>query len=48
MAKAEKKKEERTKRGKYDNKIAVKGSFIEIMTAAAQHADKKSAPKKKA
>ena len=47
MAKAEKKKEERKKRGQYDEKIAVKGTFLDIMTAAAQHADKKSATKKK-
>lgn len=36
------------KRGKYDEKLAVKGSFLEIMQAAVKHADKNSKAKKKA
>lgn len=34
------------KRGKYDEKLAVKGSFLDIMKAAAKNANDKSAPKK--
>lgn len=46
MAKVSKPKE-RKKRGKYDEKLAVKGTFLEIMKAAAKNANDKSAPKKK-
>ena len=48
MAKASKPKTERKKRGKYDDKIAVKGSFLDIMQASMKNANDKSAPKKKA
>ena len=46
MAKAEKKKEDRKKRGKYDEKIAVKGNFLDIMQSAAKNANDKSATPK--
>ena len=45
MAK-EKKVTEPKKRGKYDDKLAVKGTFMDIMTAAVKHADKNSKAKK--
>ena len=48
MAKVAKKATERTKRGKYDEKLAVKGTFLEIMQASMKHADKNSKAKKKA
>lgn len=41
-----KKPKERKKRGKYDEKLAVKGTFLDIMKAAAKNANDKSAPKK--
>ena len=50
MAKASKKKAEvptPKKRGKYDDKLAVKGSFLDIINAAVEHREKKTAPKKK-
>ena len=43
----EKPKKERVKRGKYDEKLAVKGTFLEIMQAAVKHADKNSGKNKK-
>ncbi len=49
MAKAVKKKEDKPapkKRGKYDEKLTVKGSFLDIMKAAVKDADNKSAKKK--
>lgn len=46
MAKASKPKEPK-KRGKYDEKLAVKGTFLDIMKAAAKNANDNSAPKKK-
>ena len=49
MAKAAKKKAETPapkKRGKYDDKLQVNGSFMDIMHAAMKDADKKSAKKK--
>ena len=45
MAKAAKAKKPR---GKYEEKLVVKGSFLDLMQAAVKDADKKSAPKKKA
>ena len=48
MAKSTNKTTEKKKRGKYDEKLAVKGSFLDIMQASMKHADKNSAPKKKA
>jgi hypothetical protein len=33
---------------KYDEKLKVNGSFMDIVKAAVKDADKKSAPKKKA
>jgi hypothetical protein len=46
MAKAEKKKTERKKRGEYEQPLKVNGSFMDIMKAAVKDADKKSAKKK--
>ncbi|HXS37027.1 MAG TPA: hypothetical protein VN721_10020 [Flavipsychrobacter sp.] len=46
MAKAAKKNTGK-KRGKYDEKLAVKGTFLEIMQAATKNANDKSAPAKK-
>jgi hypothetical protein len=48
MAKAEKKATEKKKRGKYDEKLAVKGSFADIMNAAVKHRDNNVPAKKKA
>lgn len=43
MAKANKKKPaERKKRGKYDDKVAVKANFLEILQAAVKDANNKS------
>ncbi len=47
MAKTAKKSTSSKKRGKYDEKLKVNGSFMDIMQAAMKDADKKSAPKKK-
>ncbi len=47
MAKAVKKVTDKKKRGNYDEKLAVKGTFMEIMQAAAKHADKNSGKKAK-
>ncbi len=44
--KDDKKKEERGERGSYDEKLQVKGSFLDIMKAAVKDADNKSAEKK--
>lgn len=44
--KDDKKPVKRKKRGNYDEKLAVKGSFLDIMKAAAKNANDKSAPKK--
>lgn len=46
MAMASKSKPDK-KRGSYDEKLAVKGSFLDIMNAAVKNADDESAPKKK-
>ena len=46
MAKAKKKPAKRKKRGKYDEKLAVKGGFIDIMKAAVKNADENSSKKK--
>ncbi len=47
MAKAAKKKEVRKKRGAYEQPLQVKeGSFLEIIQASMQHANKHSAKKK--
>jgi hypothetical protein len=46
MAKAAKKKPEKKRAEKYDEKLAVKGSFLEIMQAAAKNANDNSAKKK--
>ena len=47
MAKAEKKKpDEKKKRGKYDEKLAVEGSFMDIMKSAVKHREKNTAKKK--
>jgi hypothetical protein len=45
MANTEKKATERKKRGKYDEKLAVKGSFSDIMAAAGKHRNKNIAEK---
>ena len=47
MAKAEKKATDKKKRGKYDEKLQVNGSFMDIMKAAVKHADANSKSKKK-
>ena len=47
MGKAAKKKDEGKKRGNYDEKLQVNGSFMDIMKAAVKHADKNSKAKKK-
>lgn len=44
MAKAEKKATGK-KRGKYDEKLQVKGSFLDIIQASMKHADNHSAKK---
>lgn len=48
MAKAEKKKPaERKKRGQYDEKIAVKGTLMDIVKAAVKHREENlPSPKK--
>ncbi|MBL7682729.1 MAG: hypothetical protein JNK00_05175 [Flavipsychrobacter sp.] len=46
MAKASKVKKPK-ERGKYEEKVVVKGSFLDIMQAAAKNANDKSAKKKK-
>ncbi len=45
MAKAAKKADKGKKRGKYDEKIAVKGTFLELMQAAGKNANDKSKKK---
>ena len=45
MAKAKKTKPKRPK--EYNDKLAISGSFLEIMQAAAKNANDKSAPKGK-
>ena len=45
MAKAVKK-AKKPVRGKYNEKLAVNGSFMDIMKASAKHANNKSTPKK--
>lgn len=47
MAKAAKKATEPKKRGNYDEKLQVNGSFMDIMKAAVKHADNNSKAKKK-
>lgn len=46
MAKDKKKKAVKKERGNYDEKLAVSGSFLDVMKAAGKHANTKSAPKK--
>ena len=46
MATPKKKAAKRKKRGDYDKKLAVKGSFVDIMKASMKDADNKSAKKK--
>ena len=45
MKKKATKKPPKAKRGKYDEKLAVNGSFLDIMKAAGKQANKKSAKK---
>lgn len=47
MAKAVKPKQATKKRGKYDEKLQVKGSFMDLIAASMKHADKNSPAKKK-
>ena len=47
MAKAPKKAPAAKKRGKYDEKLAVKGTFLDLIQASMKHADKNSKAKKK-
>ena len=47
MAKASKPKEDKKKRGKYDEKLVINGSFMEIIKAAVKNADENSKSKKK-
>ena len=46
MSNTENKTAEKKKRSKYDEKLAVKGIFIDIMQAPMKHANKNSAKKK--
>jgi hypothetical protein len=48
MAKAKKtaKKKKPAPRGKYDDKLGVSGSFLDVMKAAGKHANNHSEPKK--
>lgn len=46
MAKAKKKGKSKRPEN-YDEKLAVKGTFLDIMKASVKHAEKHSAPKKK-
>ena len=46
MAGTSKKKAKKQERGSYEKKLAVKGSFLDIMKAAAKDANNKSAAKK--
>ena len=43
----EKKPSNKAKRGNYDDKLNVNGSFMDIMKASAKHANANSAPPKK-
>jgi len=45
MAKAVKKNKPKKGRGNYDEKLAVTGSFLDIMKAAVKHANNNSAKK---
>ena len=47
MAKATKPTKETKKRGKYDEKLAVKGTFTDLINASMKHADNNSKAKKK-
>lgn len=47
MAKENKKATKKAKRGSYDEKLAVNGSFLDIMKAAAKNANEKSIKKDK-
>ena len=47
MAKAVKKVSKPNKRGKYDEKLAVKGTFMDLIQASMKHADNNSKAKKK-
>lgn len=47
MAKAVKKVVVKKKRGKYDEKLAVKGTFADIMNAAVKHRENNTPAKKK-
>ncbi len=46
MAKAKKEKPKKPREEKYDDKLGVAGSFLDIMKAAAKDATGKSKPKK--
>lgn len=47
MSKEVKKAPDKKKRGKYEEKLAVTGSFMDIMKAAVKNADSKTPEKKK-
>ncbi len=47
MAKAVKPKQASKKRGKYDEKLQVTGSFMDLIAASVKHADKVSEEKRK-
>ncbi len=46
MAKAAKKKEDTKKRGKYEEKLTIGGSFLDIIDASMLHAKKNSEKKR--
>jgi hypothetical protein len=46
MAKAKKTKSKKPREEKYEEKVIVTGSFLDIMKAASKDATNKSAPKK--
>ena len=47
MAKASKPKDDKKERGNYDEKLAVKGTFADIMNAAVKHRENNTPAKKK-
>ena len=47
VKKAKKKEAKKAKRGEYDDKLVVTGSFLDIMTAAGKNAAANNAAKKK-
>ncbi len=44
--KKENPKKDKPRAGKYEDKLAVKGSFLDIMKASVKHADSKAVKKK--